>query len=143
MKKSIGIIFLIFSTIASYGQSKIELHESDINEENNSFEYIIISEKDTVYKYQVIDYSVECELEYQNDRYVSFTFFDLLSGLKWSILYCKKENSWMKTDLYDKSGLGDKINFDDYCCKARKVKVLSFNSNYKLSYEVDQTKIYN
>jgi hypothetical protein len=142
MKKNTVLFVFLICVINCFGQTVVELGETPLNSEKNSFEYIITVGSDTVYRYEVIDYSVECELEFKNNEIVSYTFFDLLSGIKWSVIICVEENIVMKTEKYDFDAVGDKIDYDAYCCGLGKVEVLSNSESGNSYYKVNQKRIH-
>ena len=95
-------------------QLSLVLDSTKLDTESNTFTYLILNQNDdTLYSYDVRDYSVECNLEYSDIRITSYTFYDLVSGSKWSVINDLSINTYGVTDIYDRNAINDKINYSN------------------------------
>jgi hypothetical protein len=92
--------------------------------------------RDTIYSYEVFDYSVHCILEHCNEEYTIFTFFDLVSGVKWSIIHLEKLKHSYITELYDTHAVDDKIDIENLEILSDSISVISENYDKKITYRV-------
>lgn len=132
---SIIVLFFfgVFSCSKEQGKNdRIILDSTQVNSTDNSFEYLIQEGEKTIYKYKVLDFSIQASRKYDNQSMIVFEFNDLVSGVNWVVIYYKKDKTLFESEKFDLDAIGEeidpeKVNLQDLTIQTRIAGTDSFN----------------